>query len=87
MVKAYFETKGYAVTAAPVKLLESNVSRKGLVIGNGAAGVVEFAIGYEPGTEDYIKLAPGKVFQFDGIVPVLPIWGKGTGTLVIGEVN
>lgn len=84
---ALVKSKGYVVTGTATKLLEKNVHRKGLLVANGGADNLQFAIGDAPGEEDWFVLKDGQHYIFDVIIPIDAIWGRGPGTIVLGEVE
>lgn len=83
---AAFQTKGYTLTAW-AKVLDSNIHRKALLMGNSGTGDVKFAIGNDSKEGDAVTLKAGHLIKFDRVVPVEEIWATGPGVIVIGEVS
>lgn len=79
-----FVTKGYT-KASWGKILDGNIHRKAILIGNSSADNVKFGFGTDSKEVDSVILRPGHVIKFDNMVPIDELWGKGA--LVIGEVS
>lgn len=84
----------FPLNGSPVKLLDKNGKRKGLIVSNSGADAIYIQFGsssanVEPQNTDAMKLAANTAYEFQN-VPMDEIWVKGaasTGTRRVGGIE